>query len=142
MRHELAHLFAFRRSASTPPLLSEGLAVWLQETDFGQPIHFAALPLLLLGTLPLPKLLRAKFFFDETHRQSCYILAGSFTGFLIHRYGWDRSRELYRSCNGYRFTAKFQRCFGISLKTAARLWRNEVMVKPILILKFEKHPYC
>src|SRR5215471_10498734 len=90
MRHELAHLFAFRRSASTPPLLSEGLAVWLQETDFGQPIHFAALPLLLLGTLPLPKLLRAKFFFDETHRQSCYILAGSFTGFLIHRYGWDR----------------------------------------------------
>jgi hypothetical protein len=141
MRHELVHLFASRWSALAPPLLSEGLAVCLQGKFFGQSIDCETLPVLRQGIPKLSKLLRWEYFYTEPQLRWCYVLAGSFTGFLIRRYGWERYRELYRSCNGYDFSAKFQKCFGISLKTAARMWRNEVMVKPILILKFGQHPY-
>src|SRR5262245_35669499 len=38
-RHELIHLFASRWSNWVPPLLCEGLAVWLTRSHFGRPIH-------------------------------------------------------------------------------------------------------
>lgn len=132
MRHELAHLFSFRWSVHAPLLLSEGLSVWSQETVYGRPIDAAAIPLLRQGSPSLRMLLRSKYFLAEANRQSCYIMAGSFTGYLIRRYGWNRYRKLYRSCDGLRFAAKFQKCFGVSLEKADWQWRNELMVMPIL----------
>jgi hypothetical protein len=142
MRHELAHLFSSRWNVFAPPLLSEGLSVSLQGTVWGQPIDSAALSLLRQGGLRLSSLLQSKFFFAEPRRHSCYTLAGSFTGFLIRRYGWARYRKLYRRCSGFRFRATFQKCIGISLERAEWQWRNEVMVMPILNRRLGRKPHC
>lgn len=127
IRHELAHLFSRHWNVIAPPLLSEGLSVYLQETIWGQRIDDAALPLLLQGGPKLSSLLRSKFFFAEPQRPTCYILAGSFTGFLIRRFGWDRYRKLYRRCSPFRFRATFRKCIGITLEAAEWQWRNELM---------------
>lgn len=140
MRHELVHLFAARWNIFAPPLLSEGLAVYLQGVIWEQPIGAAVLPLLRQGVPKLPSLLRSKYFFAEPQRRSCYTLAGSFTGFLIRRFGWDRYRRLYRRCDGFRFRAKFRKCIGVSLEEAEWQWRNEVM--PILNRKIGRKPHC
>jgi hypothetical protein len=141
MRHELAHLFAFRWSLHPPPLLREGIAVWLQGTVFGQPIDTAVLSLLRAGGPRLSSLLQSKFFFSEANRHMCYVLAGSFTGFLIRRYGWDRYRKLYRNCAGTRFRAKFQKYIGVSLEEAEWHWRNERIVMPILNRRSGRKPH-
>jgi hypothetical protein len=125
MRHELAHLFSGQWNKDAPPLLSEGLSMWLQETEWGQPIDTAARRVLGDSNLPLVKLLDRKFFFSEPHRLSCYLLSGSFTGYLIRRYGWQPYRKLFFASNGLRFRAKFERCFGVSLENAERNWRRE-----------------
>lgn len=89
-----------------------------------------------------PLVFLSKSFFAEPQRYSCYVLAGSFTGFLIRRYGWKSYRKLYRLCDGIRFKAKFQKCFGISLEKAEWQWRNEVMVMPILNRRLGRKPHC
>lgn len=142
MRHELTHLFSFRWNTLAPPLLSEGLSVWLQATDCGQAIDSAALPLMRQGRLPLSRLLRSKFFFAEVQRQACYLLAGSFTGFLIRRFGWDRYRQLYSRCSTLHFQATFQKCMGLSLEKAEWQWRNEVMIMAILNRRLGRKPHC
>lgn len=142
MRHELAHLFAFRWSVLAPLLLSEGLAFWLQGSVGGQSIDGEALTLLRQGSPRLSKFLCSKFFLAETRRHSCYVLAGSFTGFLACSYGWDCYRKLYRRCNGIRFRAKLQKCFGISLEKVEWQWRNELIVMPILNRRVGRKPHC
>jgi hypothetical protein len=112
MRHELAHLFSWHWNRSAPPLLSEGLSVWAQDTIQSDPIDIAARPLLRDRSLTLPRLLKRKFFYAEPHIHACYTLAGSFTGFLIRRYGWKPYRKLYWLCDGFRFGAKFKKCVG------------------------------
>jgi hypothetical protein len=131
MRHEFAHLFSGRWSQCAPPLLSEGLSVWAQETQCGQAIDTAARPFLSNTALTLPALLNPRFFFAEPQRYACYMLAGSFTGFLIRRYGWEPYGRLYRLCNGFRFHAKFQKCFGVSLEDAERQWRREIILREV-----------
>jgi hypothetical protein len=132
IRHEFAHLFSLRWNQSAPALLSEGLSVWLQVTEGGRSIDSAARSLMGNRALRLHFLLKPAFFFSEPHRYACYLLAGSFTGFLIRRYGWQPYRRLFRLCNGRRFRAKFRKCLGVSLEKAEWQWRNEVMVMDIL----------
>ena len=127
LRHEIVHLFAARWGVGAPPLLSEGLAVWLQETEFGENIDAAARPWVCESKLKLDSLLDIRFFFAEPHRHACYLLAGSFTGFLLRRFGWPAYRRLYRMCDGSRFRAKLEKCFGVSLQEAERQWRHEVL---------------
>jgi hypothetical protein len=142
VRHELAHLFSNRWNPRAPTLLSEGLSVYLQQTIWWQPMDAAALPLLRQGGPKLSLLLESKFFFFEPQRWTCYILAGSFTGFLIRRFGWDRYRKLYRRCRNIRFRATFQKCIGISLDKAEWQWRNEVMIMAILNRRLGRKPHC
>jgi hypothetical protein len=129
LRHEVAHLFSFQWSLTAPPLFSEGLPVWLQETAGGYPIDTVARPFLCDQSLQLPQLLDPKFFFAEPQREACYLLAGSFTGFLIRRYGWEKYRKLFRQCDGKRFQAKFKKCFGVPLEQAELEWRIEIIVE-------------
>jgi hypothetical protein len=70
------------------------------------------------------------------------LLAGSFTGYLIRRFGWDRYRKLYRRCDGVRFRAKFQKYIGVSLEQAEWRWRNELIVMPILNNRLGRKPHC
>lgn len=134
IRHELAHLYSARWNRAAPPLLNEGLSMWLQETVGTRPIDIAARCFLDDRSLKLVRLLKPTFFFAEPQRHACYVLAGSFTGFLIRRYGWQRYRTLFRHCQGERFHAPFEKCLGIDLETAERQWRNEMMIREALSL--------
>lgn len=127
MRHELAHLFAFRWNQAAPPLLSEGLATWLEDTEEGKRIDAAACHYLRNANLKLALLWKRNFFFSEPHRHACYMLAGSFTGFLLGRFGWRPYRRFYWLCNGLRFRAQFKKCFGVSLEEAEAEWRHAAL---------------
>lgn len=126
VRHELTHLFAGRLSRHAPPLLSEGLAVWLQGNRFGRRVDDRALEVLDRNDVGLDLLLDPVQFFDGARVYDCYTLAGSFTGFLIRRFGWKAYERLYRQCDGREFRAKFRKCFGLSLKDAHWEWRLEL----------------
>jgi hypothetical protein len=128
LRHELAHLFTLRWNPLAPPLLSEGLPTWLQKTYEGYPIDFAAGMILPdEEDYPLRRLLDYSFFFDMNNRWVCYHMAGSFTGFLLRRFGWDRYKQLYRRVwHQPRFNTHFARHFGVSFAEAEGEWRQEL----------------
>jgi len=126
VRHELAHLFAGRWSKLAPPLLQEGLAVWLQGTRWGQPVNHVARQILGRRDHSLDVLLNREQFFSSEHMGACYALAGSLSGFLIRRFGWDKYSQLYRRCDGRLFRKKFQKCFGMSLEDAHWEWRLDL----------------
>jgi hypothetical protein len=145
MRHEFVHLFSAHWSRYAPPLLSEGLSVWLEESVWlpeesmwRQAIDEEARALLRNRSPKIPLLVEREFFFAEPHRHACYVLAGSFTGFLLRRYGWQQYRQLFCLCNGIGFPAKFETCFGVSLEKAEWQWRNEIMITEILKTRLRK----
>jgi len=128
VRHELAHLFAARWNSQAPPLLGEGLAVWLQGTNQGEPIDAMAWPWIGEPGLGLQGLLDEGFFFAEQRRHTCYLLAGSFTGFLLRRYGQKAYRRLYARASRRNFGRELHRCMGVSLDEAERQWRYELLI--------------
>jgi hypothetical protein len=142
VRHELTHLFSLCMNMLAPPLLAEGLSVWLQETEHGLPIDTAVQPALGDRSLTLPRLLKRKVFFSEAKRHSCYLLAGSFTGFLIRRYGWERYRKLFCRCNGSRFQAKFKKYMGVTLEQAEWQWRTHISLMEIYHRRLGRSIYC
>jgi hypothetical protein len=128
MRHELAHLFAAKWNLQAPRLLVEGLATFLQGDWNGRPLDFAALSLLRNGTRRFPLSFKYPFTFPKKHSAELYILAGSFTAFLISRFGWDAYRRLYRSAHTFNLGRKFRRILGISLSEAESQWRRELFL--------------
>jgi hypothetical protein len=132
IRHELAHLFSSRWAQVLRPLFSEGLAVWLQRTWRGVPLDSVALRLLRHRGPQLSDLWSRKFFFSESNRSACYILAGSFTGFLIRRFGQDAYRKFYHKSDALNFHAYFRKIFGISFEKAEWRWRTELQAMAVL----------
>jgi hypothetical protein len=104
----------------------------MQETLSGEPIDQAARSLLNLQDPNFAAFLSEPHFLDKSHCYRCYTLAGSFTGFLLRRYGFAKYRNFYRTCTEYCFEARFAACFGISLEKAESQWRDEVIVMEIL----------
>jgi hypothetical protein len=134
IRHELVHLFAGHWGLHAPALNSEGLAVWLQGTEAGASIDDAARPHFRDHSLRLPAMLKTSFFRDPNREHTCYLLAGSFTGFLIRRFGWRTYRRFYRAVvawGGY-YRWVFRRHFGLTLEQAEWQWRNELLVPDII----------
>jgi hypothetical protein len=129
LRHEIAHLFSARWNKLAPPLLSEGLSTWLPGTWGGRPVDAVAGQLLDNAIPRLPALVRRRFFFSAARRQACYVLAGSFTGFLVRRFGWDSYRRFFRRANGWRFPSAFRRSFGVSLSEAEVQWKQELLAR-------------
>jgi hypothetical protein len=140
IRHELTHLFSGRWSKSAPPLLCEGLSVYLQGSQQGEPIDRAARPFLNNRSLKLPLFLKRRFFFSDPHCYACYVLARSFTQFLIRRFGWERYRVVCRRCNGRGFAAKFKKYLGVTLEKAEWQWQNEIIITDGLSPR--SCPYC
>jgi hypothetical protein len=132
IRHELAHLFAGRWAAVANPLFNEGLAVWLQRTSNGAPIDTVALRLLRGAAPPLSMLLQRKFFFSEQNQYACYILAGSFTGFLIRRHGLAVYRKFFRKADAFNFQSYFRKIFGVTFVKAEWQWRAELQTMAVL----------
>jgi hypothetical protein len=137
LRHELVHLFAAKWNAYAPPILAEGLCVWLQRTQWGTPIDSVARRLLSNPSLSLTMLLKPTLFFSDQHRHCCYVLAGSFTRFLIRRFGWENYQWFFRQCDGTQFERRFASFFGISLEQAERQWRTEVIAMDVLNRQLE-----
>jgi hypothetical protein len=135
LRHELAHLFAFRWNAAAPPLLCEGLAVCLQGRHEGRPVDWGARACLGNASLNLSRLLRPSVFHAPSNEDASYRLAGSFTGFLIRRYGWKRYRRLYRTADSVFFRRSFRKVVGVSLEEAERKWRSALMVNESSAMK-------
>ena len=125
LRHELTHLFAFRWSTYAPPLVQEGLAVWLQGTMPDQTVTAEDIDsVLALDMDPLP-MLDAKYFFGPDQIYVSYTLAGGFTGFLIRRFGWDRYGRFYSKADRWKFRTLFQRHFGMTFEAAWRQCHDE-----------------
>ena len=132
VRHELAHLFSVHWSGTAPPLFGEGLPVWLQGGYYGMHVDDAARRVLRRWRPRLSSLRKQKVFFGEQHCDDCYILAGSFTGFLIRRYGWAAYRRFYRKSHALNFNGCFRKVFGVSFGKAEWQWRTELDVMAAL----------
>jgi hypothetical protein len=125
LKHELAHLFTDRWNPWAPPLFREGVPTWLRGSIGGSPMNRLAAALLRGGERRLRPLLEWKAFFARADRWQHYVLAGSFTGFLIGRFGWDAYRRFYRRVSGRRgFDARFKQHFGLTLEEAEVQWRE------------------
>ena len=138
LRHELAHLFAFRWNTSAPHLVQEGLAVWLQgttpdQTDTAEVIDSD----LAFDTDPL-SMLDAKYFFAPDQIHASYVLAGGFTGFLIRRFGWDQYRRFYSKAQRWTFRSVFHRHFGMSFETAWQRCHDESVAMTSLNRRLQK----
>jgi hypothetical protein len=130
LRYELAHLFILRWNCLAPPLLSAGLPTWLQGGDDGYHLDARAAAFLRWGKYNLRPLLSRRHFFAPANRPASYVLAGSFTGFLVRVFGWQAYRRLYRrQQGGWRFDAHFWEQFGLSLEEAEAQWREAILPK-------------
>jgi hypothetical protein len=131
VRHELAHLFAYRWRGGAPTQLAEGIAVWMQSKKWTTSIHTEARKVCGESVPPVCQLLDHAGFFAEPHCESSYVVAGSFTGFLIARYGWARYQQLYSRSSVDRFKRTFERCCGESMETAEALWKRWALRKAV-----------
>lgn len=126
MRHELARLLIASWGPGRPLLKERGLTTWLQGTQGGEPIDLFALrtildrPDLKLLTLAAPAQFDASS--DEAH-----FLGGSFTGYLVQRFGWSVYRQWYAQPPAQAFGVAFQRVFGESLEVAEASWREALL---------------
>ena len=75
----------------------------------------------------LKQLLKRPFFFGERRRHANYLLAGSFTHFLIERYSWQIYRRFYRYSDSVFLLSHFKRIFGVSLDQAELQWRRKLL---------------
>jgi hypothetical protein len=126
IRHEFAHLFSAAWNPSAPPLLSEGLSVWLQESDGRASVESDAKSALWDGSLTLNRLLTEESLFRAgEYCHEAYMLAGSFTDFLIRHYAWNRYRTFYSGACAIDFCREFRACFSIDLNLAEGMWRDE-----------------
>jgi hypothetical protein len=126
VRHEFVHLFAARWNLFAPPLLTEGLAMHLQQQWQGFPIATLVRRFGNRSEWTLRSLLDQSFFFDKPYRHACYVIAGSFTGFLIDEFGWDAYRRLYGWCRPQLVEWAFKRSLGVSFDEAETRWRSQL----------------
>jgi hypothetical protein len=97
----------------------------MERTVWGQVVDEVAVGLLRQGHRLRP-LLDHQFFFAEAN--TCYVLAGSFTGFLIRTFGLDAYRRFYRGqVQIRRFDERFSKHFGLTLEEVEEQWRKELL---------------
>jgi hypothetical protein len=130
LKHELTHLFTHRWNPWALPLFSEGLSTWAQGTAGGYTIDSGAVFYLRLKHRALRPLLDRTTFYQMSDRWGNYLLAGSFTGFLLRRFGLKAYRKFYRELTGVRgFDRKFKKHFQWSLEEAEAEWRKDLEVR-------------
>jgi hypothetical protein len=127
IRHEIAHLLSYYWGKLDPPLKGEGLATWAQEQIEGKDIDLQALACLVGNAcVPLWMMLWGETFRWQI-RSVSYALAGSFTRFLIQRFGLECYRDWFRTAGPKNFEHSFEKSFGMSLIEAEREWRKRLL---------------
>jgi hypothetical protein len=128
MRHEIAHLLSVRCGELPPAFKSEGLATWRQVSWRGKPVDFHALVLLRGGQcMPLPWFMKRSAFYSG--ERWSYMLAGSFTGYLVRRFGWDHYLRFYRAAAEDNLEVVFRRTFREPLSEVERQWRADLFAQ-------------
>jgi hypothetical protein len=128
-RHELAHIFAGRWNLYAPRLLAEGLAVWAERPGVAGSVDRSARRALPDDSDPLARLLNPEWPDDPQELfGEYYPLAGSFTGYLIRRFGWPAYRRFYQTIGTRQksFARRFERHFGVPLNEVSRYWTEEL----------------
>jgi hypothetical protein len=58
---------------------------------------------------------------------SSYVIAGSFTGYLLQRFGWERYRSFFRRATTRNFSRCFAQVFGLRLLAAEHAWGDDLV---------------
>lgn len=132
VRHEFTHLLAKRRTGliRLPQLAEEGLAVWAERSRWGIAPHDLARRW-LRAALATPDLVLPITWVYSNHPliERHYVLAGSFTGYLIERHGWATFWRFYRGLPGPdegAFRQRFRRHFGMTFEAARSEWLDKL----------------
>lgn len=123
--HEWAHIITACWNENAPTLFLEGIA---EATEYhAEPLTAHAYALYFLHYFPsysLLLLLDETRFRDQELQHAHYAWAGSFTLYLIERFGLARFREFYTHCRQGEEDRAFQQVFGMSMGQAEMLWRE------------------
>lgn len=121
--HEDAHLISYLLSVPNSGFLREGLAMFFDKTWWNRPNDEWTAAFLEGGTLPpLASLLQDDFFYSQDCSLT-YPIAGSFTKYLMERFGMDSYLRFYRY-SGTDWDAAMQTFFGCSLDGLEDAFRN------------------
>ena len=130
VRHELAHLLAHKAYGAWPvKVVTEGLAVWAERTYGGSAVHDVAAAIAGRSRKPPAELLPPHWGDASARRLwELYAAAGSFTGYLIGRFGWPAYRRFYRGMMGTEraFRRRFRRRFGLTFEAARDDWLTKL----------------
>jgi hypothetical protein len=100
--------------------------MWWQKTRDGVLIDQLALPLLCRQELSLHAMLKRTFFHDPSRERDCYVLAGSFTGWLLRRLDWRSYLRFYRTARWRGVPGALKQHLGLTLEQAEEQWREEL----------------
>jgi hypothetical protein len=139
LRHELVHVLAADFGV---PLLGigvnggviEGLAVALERTTGGESVHRAAAQVLAAGYRGAVEDLFSTTGFFSGNASASYALAGSFSRYLIERFGMQSFKTFYR-------TGDAQRAFFHDLSALAGGWRRRIDEIPLTVSDTAKAVY-
>jgi hypothetical protein len=113
-RHELAHLFALSINRMAPPLLSEGLATYLEvDRDDCFPTEIAERSDGSYRQIGVARLLND--FYNEHQASHNYRLAQLFVASLIHDFGWAKFRTFYQKATDKNFSTVFRKVYAMPL---------------------------
>lgn len=128
IRHELAHLLGAQWGQCRVQFNSEGLATWAQRTEKGRVIDFVSLVSLLTDSaLSLDSWVNGRTDVDKAY--GTFMVAGSFTGYLLRRFGRDCYRHWYGMAHAKNFESSFEHCFGVALATVEQDWRGWLLAR-------------
>jgi len=129
LRHELVHVvaadfgFPLLRIGLNPGLI-EGLAMAVERTAYDETLHDLAAQVFDTGIRPQMEGLFSFTGFIQTQPAVSYVLAGSFSRYLLDQYGLRRYKRLYR-------TGSFTSVYGKDLEKLVWEWRRQLNRRPI-----------
>jgi hypothetical protein len=139
--HELSHLFTARWKAAALPLLNEGFATWWGQRACESNCD-ALVPYFATSRLQVHDLIGPNSFYEQKQLHAAYCIAGSFTDFLIRRYGKDLHRHFYSRATLRNFERCFLDSFGLTLSEADVRWRVEIATTQLLRQRLERELCC
>ena len=123
--HEDAHLIARIIALPESRFLKEGLAMYFDETWWGEANERWVKRYQEENQLPEIKELFADSCFSRIDCSITYPIAGAFTKFLIARYGQPKYIEIYKS-SGCEWEEAFNRCLGKGIEEVAQEFLSQI----------------
>lgn len=139
--HELSHLFTARWKAAALPLLNEGFATWWEQ-HASESNSDALVPYFATAALQFHDLVDPDVFYEQKQLHAAYCMAGSFTGFLIRRYGREQYRHFYSRATRRNLERCFFDSFGLTFPEADVRWRVEIAATQLLRQRLERQLCC